>query len=181
MGLLSNTRVYTVGSMQYENGEGWRKVAEKELGGLGITVFNPYTKPFINQIREDDEARAQLAKDMKLGTPSSYDRVAVHMKHVRSDDLRLCDISDFFIVYINPKIATWGSAEELTTANRMKKPVFIFVEGGKTQTPLWVMGMIPHKYIYNSLDEILNILKKIDSGDILADSGRWRLLQSKYR
>ena len=28
-----------------------------------------------------------------------------------------------------------------------KKPVFVSMEGGKAKTPLWMLGMFPHKYI----------------------------------
>lgn len=175
---LSKTKCYTIGSMQYENGQGWRNRAKEVLNSLDITVFDPYHKPFINEIQEDEESRNLLLHFMANHT---YDCVADHMKAVRSDDLRLCDLSDFFIVYINPKIPTWGSAEELATANRMKKPIFVFVEGGKTKTPLWVMGMIPHRYIYDDLDSVLTMIKRIDSGEQEIDSDRWRLLKPEYR
>ena len=39
----------------------------------------------------------------------------------------------------------------------------------------------PHKYIYNDLDEIINMLYAIDNGSKPIDSDRWRLLQKKYR
>ena len=42
-----------------------------------------------------------------------YDKVSQRMKAVRRDDLRLVDLSDFFIVYINPKIPSWGSGRNL--------------------------------------------------------------------
>ena len=71
--------------------------------------------------------------------------------------------------------------EEIVTAVREKKPVFVSMEGGKAKTPLWMLGMFPHKYIYNSLDEIMEMLYAIDSGNKEIDSDRWRLLQKKYR
>jgi hypothetical protein len=71
--------------------------------------------------------------------------------------------------------------EELVTAVRMKKPTFIAVEGGKKKCPFWIMGMFPHKYIYNNIDDILNMLIKIDTGEKEIDSDRWRLLRKEYR
>jgi len=41
--------------------------------------------------------------------------------------------------------------------------------------------MFPHKYIYNSLDEIVEMLYAIDNGDKKIDSERWRLLKKEYR
>jgi hypothetical protein len=176
--ILNKTKVYLVGHMQYQNGRGWREEVTKELVGMGVTVFDPYHKPFVDDTNEDETVRAQLKNWMEHG---EYDSVAERMKKVRAFDLRLCDLSDFIIAHINPSIASWGSAEELVTSIRAKKPVFISVEGGKKFCPLWVMGMLPHKYVYNNLDEILDVLKKIDSGVKEIDSDRWKLLLPKYR
>lgn len=178
MNLLKRTRCYTIGCMQYANGEGWRDTVRRELGALGVIVFDPYHKPFINEIKEDEQSRADLKVWMENG---EFDRVTERMKQVRADDLKMCDVIDYAIVHIDPKVPTWGSAEELTTITRAKRPMFIFVEGGKRKTPLWVMGMVPHKYIYDSLEEVLVALKKIDSGELKIDSCRWKLFKEEYR
>lgn len=164
--------------MQYADGQGWRDKVRQTLKALNITVFDPYHKPFVCEIPEDTAARQLMNTWMEDG---EYDKVAERMKQVRSDDLRLCDVVDFFIVEIKPGVASWGSAEELSWAVRLKKPVFIFVEGGKKKTPYWVMGMIPHKYIYNSLDEVLSMIQNIDAGIVKMDSTRWRLLKPEHR
>ena len=96
-------------------------------------------------------------------------------------DLNLVDRSDFIIAHLVPDVASWGSAEEIVTAVRMKKPIFVSMEGGKAKTPLWMLGMLPHKYIYNSIEEIVNMLHAINSGNKPIDSDRWRLLQKKFR
>jgi hypothetical protein len=103
------------------------------------------------------------------------------MSVIRSYDLNLVDRSDFIVAHLLPDVASWGSAEELVTAVRMKKPIFISMEGGKDKTPLWMMGMIPHNYIYNSIEEVLKIIKQIDSGEKTIDSDRWRLLRKDLR
>jgi hypothetical protein len=177
-GILSKTKVYTIGAMQYENGEGWRNRVKEVLYPMGVTVFDPYHKPFINEVKEDEEARSCLKEWMENG---EFDKVAGRMKAVRRDDLRLVDLSDFFIVYINPTIASWGSAEELYWANRLKKPIFICIEGGKKKTPYWLMGTVPHKYIYDDLEDILTVLTKINDGEKVIDNDRWRLLKPEYR
>ena len=110
-----------------------------------------------------------------------FNAVAERMKKVRSYDLNLVDRSDFIIAHIVPSIASWGSAEELVTATRMKKPVFISVEGGKRKTPLWIMGQLPHEYIYDSVEDIIDIIKKIDAGEQSIDDDRWRLLNKSLR
>ena len=110
-----------------------------------------------------------------------YGDVAKRMHVIRNYDLNLVDRSDFIIAHLLPDVASWGSAEELVTAVRMKKPIFISMEGGKSKTPLWILGMLPHNYIYDSIDEVLDMVKKIDSGEKNIDSDRWRLLRKELR
>jgi hypothetical protein len=179
LNLLNKTRCYCIGSMENDpHGDDWRAVVTGRLKWLGITVFDPYHKPFLNEIKEDKTARKMLKRWMKDG---EYHKVHKRMKHVRSDDLRLCDISDFFIVRIDPKVGSWGSAEELVTANRAKKPIFLVIEGGRKVAPLWLMGMLPSHYFYDTLEDALTMIERIDSGKKRIDSDRWRLLREEYR
>ena len=176
--LLEKTKTYLVGHMQYSEGRDWREYVEKELEQLNITVFNPYKKPFLKDVDEDDAARQKMADDMENGY---YNDVAERMTTVRSYDLNLVDRSDFIIAHLLPDVASWGSAEELVTAVRMKKPIFVSMEGGKKKTPLWMMGMMPHHYIYDDIEQILSMLKEIDEGNKKIDSHRWRLLRKELR
>ena len=41
--------------------------------------------------------------------------------------------------------------------------------------------MFPHKYIYDSVDDIMDMIVKIDNGEKEIDSDRWRLLKKCYR
>ena len=176
--LLEKTKTYLVGHMQYCEGRDWREYVEQELEQLNVTVFNPYKKPFLKDVDEDEAARQKMADDMENGY---YNDEAERMTTVRSYDLNLVDRSDFIIAHLLPDVARWGSAEELVTAVRMKKPIFVSMEGGKKKTPLWMMGMMPHHYIYDSIDEILSMLKEIDKGNKKIDSHRWRLLRKELR
>ena len=178
MNLLEKTRTYLVGHMQYANGRDWREYVDSELDSLNIQIFNPYKKPFVKDVNEDEGIRQKVADDMENG---HYSDVAKRMKQIRSYDLNLVDRSDFIIAHLLPDVASWGSAEEIVTAVRMKKPVFISMEGGKNKTPLWMMGMIPHKYIYNSIEEVVDMISKIDAGEKDIDSDRWRLLRKELR
>ena len=178
MNLLDKTKTYLVGHMQYLSGRNWREEVTEKLAPLGITCFDPYKKPFIKDVEEDEATRQQMDVWMKT---KQYDRVTDRMKTIRAYDLNLVDRSDFIIAHLLPDVASWGSSEELVTAVRMKKPIFISMEGGKSKTPLWILGMLPHNYIYNSVDEILDMIKKIDSGEKDIDSDRWRLLRKELR
>ena len=164
--------------MQYLSGRNWREEVSSKLEPLGITCFDPYKKPFVKDVEEDEDTRKQMESWM---FSEDYDKVVERMKTIRSYDLNLVDRSDFIIAHLTPDVASWGSAEELVTAVRMKKPTFISIEGGKSKTPLWILGMIPHKYIYNSVDEIIEMINLIDCGKKKIDSDRWRLLKKKFR
>jgi len=176
--LLYKTKTYLVGHMQYLSGRDWREEVTEKLAPLSITCFDPYKKPFMKDVEEDEASRIEMETWMKT---KQYDRVSERMKTVRSYDLNLVDRSDFIIAHLVPDVASWGSAEELTTAIRMKKPTFISMEGGKSKAPLWLLGMLPHKYIYNSLDEVTEMLYAIDNEIKPIDSDRWRLLRKEYR
>lgn len=176
--VLEKTKTYLVGHMQYSEGRDWREFVENELEKLNITVFNPYKKPFVKDVDEDEGARQKMAEDMVSGY---YNDVADRMNTVRSYDLNLVDRSDFIIAHLLPEVASWGSAEELVTAVRMKKPIFISMQGGKSKTPLWIMGMLPHHYIYDSIEEILDMIHQINDGKKAIDSDRWRLLRKELR
>lgn len=176
--LLQKTKTYLVGHMQYVNGRDWRKEASKRLEKLGVTVFNPYDKPFLKDVDEDEAVRKEMLEMMDKGY---YDEATKRMRTVRSYDLNLVDRSDFIIAHLIPDVASWGSAEEIVTAVRMKKPIFVSMEGGKKKTPLWMLAMFPHKYIYDSMEEVLDMIEMIDQGNKEIDSDRWRLLKKEYR
>lgn len=179
MNVLRGTRCYLVGHMQYSDGQQWRDLIEEEVGKkMGVVCFNPYKKPFVNQRPEDNSTRQWLEKEMQNG---NLQVVHEHMKQVRADDLRLCDISDFFVCHIFPRVASWGSAEEIVTANRMKKPIFVAVDGGVKNTPLWLLGKLKPHYFYNNIEEIISTLQAINSGKKQIDSDRWRLLREEFR
>lgn len=74
-----------------------------------------------------------MADDMENGY---YNDVAERMTTVRSYDLNLVDRSDFIIAHLLPDVASWGSAEELVTAVRMKKPILFQWRVEKENTTL---------------------------------------------
>ena len=180
VGLLKDTRCYLIGHMQYANGRGWRDIVKETFKASGIKFYDPYHKPFVHDIPEDEASRADMLHWMET---EQYDLVAQRMKEVRGYDLRLCDVCDWFIAVIKPSVASWGSAEEITTVIREKKPLFLIIDDprGKRSCPLWLMGVLPHKYIYDTLEEAIQTIKYIDAGVVKMSSDRWKLLQPNLR
>jgi nucleoside 2-deoxyribosyltransferase len=167
--------------MQYaKNGRGWREKVKEELKHTGIQFFDPYHRPFIHDVDEDESSRAEMLNWMDT---EQYDLITQRMKEVRRFDLRLVDLSDWFICMVSPKVASWGTAEELSLMVREEKPVFIVIDSpeGKRNTPLWIMSMVDHKYIYSSLDEAIGTINAIDTGIVKLSSNKWKLLLPEMR
>lgn len=178
MGLLNKTKTYLIGHIQCGDGRTWRTLVEKECGKMGIQCYNPYTKPFLKDIKENENVQQYMKDCMVRG---EFDEVQEMMREIRIFDLCLTDKSDFLICYIDPKIPTYGTMEELSWAVRLKRPIFVAVEGGKQLCPLWILGMVPHKYVYSSIEDVMAVLTNIDSGAKKIDSSRWKLLMEEYR
>lgn len=177
LNLLKKTKCYSIGSM--ENGDdnvSWRHALEMELQKMGVTCFNPYSHPFIRQIDEGQQVKLQ-----RLREKEDLNNLQERMKEIRRYDLSMVDKSDFIICKIDPLVPTYGTIDELVMAESLNRPVFICVEGGKRKAPLWLYSLCPHKYMYNSVDEIVQVLRGIDDGSIPTDSKRWRLLKYEYR
>ena len=176
--ILNKTRCYLVGHMQYADPGDWRNFVKRELEESNITFYDPLQKPFISDIDETCNTREFLNKKLEEG---SFDYVHNHMSSIRRSDLNLVDRSDFIIAHIVPHVGSWGSTEEIMCANRMKKPVFISIEGGRQKVPLWLAGMIPPYYFFDNIEKVVDTIKEIDYGKRALDPERWRLLKPEYR
>lgn len=178
--LLRNTQCYLIGHMQYVNGESWRDDFTEFAEKMSVKIYDPYHKPFMHDIPEDEVSRQEMKHWMMT---EQYDLVANRMKSVRGYDLRCCDKGDWFVAVIKPAIASWGSAEEITTIVREKKPLFLVIDDplGKRACPLWLMGVIPHKYIYNTIEEVKETVTAINAGIVKMSSDRWKLFKPEKR
>lgn len=175
---LNKTRCYLVGHMQYADPGDWREYVKSELKETGIVFYNPLDKPFISDIDETSNTRDFLNKKLEQG---NFDYVHEHMSSIRRSDLNLVDRSDFIIAHIVPDVGSWGSTEEIMCANRMKKPVFVSIEGGRHKVPLWLAGMLPPHYFFDNIEKVVDTVKEIDYGKRALDPNRWRLLKEEYR
>ncbi len=178
MSVLKGTSCYLVGQMQYADGSQWRNWVKSILEPQGIQCFDPYHKPFVDDVDESSETRAHLLQQLEEG---NYDFVAERLKKVRNFDLHLVDRSDFIIAYIDMAHGTCGSWEEIFQANASKKPIYATFAGGKKKAPLWMFGTIPHEYLFENLSEMISHILLINKGAIQPDPKRWRLLRPEYR
>lgn len=176
--VLNKTRCVVIGHMQYGDGQKIRQEISDRLTEMGIIMWNHYKKPFITEFDESEESHNKLRNWLEN---SEYDKI-INYSPIRVYDLALIDKSDFVIFVYDPDIITCGSWEEFFVANKIKRPIFFVNVKGKNRTPLWVFWTLKnHHYIYNSVDECIEMIKKINLGKIPLDSDRWRLLAEEYR
>lgn len=171
MNKLRNMRCYLAGAMDRckDGGIGWRNDITPILQSYNIVVLNPCKKP-ISLIAEDSDLRETINKSKREG---DYDFVADTMRVIRHQDLRMVDVSDFMVLYIDIDTHMCGSYEELATAVRQKKPVLCVIEQGKAHSPNWLMGTVPHRHIFSNWDELISYLQGVDDGSDTDDMKRW--------
>lgn len=172
MNRLKNQRVYLAGAMDRvaDRGFGWRDSITPFLNQLGVVVFNPLNKP--SDLGTEDNTTHIVKNLLKEG--KKYDELSTIMKTIRAVDLRLVDISDFLIVNLDLNTHPCGTLEEIFLANRSKKPVLIRMEQGKSQTPDWLFGTLPHSMFFSTWEEVKAYLTHIDADQFINHENRWR-------
>jgi len=176
---LFRTKCYLAGDIENSNAPNdWRDQVKNELRDTSIIFFDPLKKPFLDSVNEDKEHMARLKKMREEG---HFDALSKIMRKIRVEDLSLVDRADFLIASISAKTASWGTAEEVFWANRMKKPIFLVVAEGRRACPFWIFGTLPEDQIYDSLEEAVAAIKKLDSGEKAMDLSRWKIFREEYR
>ena len=178
--LLYKTKCYLAGNLEYENWDSaisWRESVKKDLASMGIIALSPLDKVFKNFEKEELSLHDELKKNLAQG-----DLLTVHkrMKSIRRRDLGLIDFSNFTICVFNAGKPTVGTVEELSLNQRSNKPTFIVVPQGFSSIPLWLCGMFKPECFYNSLNDVLSHLRKVNSGEIPVTEENWRLFEDKY-
>ena len=98
------------------------------------------------------------------------------MKEIRAVDLRMVDTSDFIIASLDLNVHLCGTLEEIFWANRQKKPILIRMEQGKKNTPDWIFGTVPHKFIFDSWTDLFYYIERINTGIDAETMSRWCFL-----
>jgi nucleoside 2-deoxyribosyltransferase len=153
-------------------------MVKAELAATGIIFFDPLKKPFMDSVNEDKEHIVRLGK---LREESRFDDLSKIMRKIRVEDLSLVDRSDFLIAMISAKTASWGTAEEVFWANRMKKPIYLVVSEGKQACPFWIFGTLPADQIHGNIQEVIADIRQIDSGEKKIDLTRWKIFREEFR
>ena len=98
---LKGLRAYLAGPIDNakDDGVGWRIEMTKFLEPLGITVFDPCKKPLA--YAKYKEVEEEKKKMMQLKETGRYFELTERMKDIVHVDLRMVDVSDFLIIYLD--------------------------------------------------------------------------------
>lgn len=159
-GRLWGMRAYLCGPMDHakDGGTGWREDVSKWLESRGCASFNPTDKP-IDLGGETEEDRNRRKRLLDNG---EYENLAAEIKILRCVDLRMVDITDFVIVYLDRDAYPCGTYEELFLANREMKPILVMSPGGPQNTSLWIYGTIPHQHVFYTWGALFGYLDRVD-------------------
>lgn len=170
---LSGLRCYLAGPIDNAKDDGvvWRKNLSKWLKKQGVVVFDPCSKPITyTKYKEID---AEKKKMMDLKNNGRYFELSQRMKEIVHVDLRMTDISDFVVVYLDPKVGMFGTIHELLTSLHQRKPTLVVIEGGKKKASNWLFGIMDYNFMFDDFDELKEFLHLIDTGSIEANLTRW--------
>lgn len=177
MGLLTGTKCYTIGPLEcgcFKEARKWRAYVKDKLDPLGVRTLSPLNKMFKNFEKEGEHFNAELKEALKQG---KYEWVHEQMKMVRNRDLAACDLSTFLIAIVEPGVPTYGSTDEIVTSKRNQKPVFLVIpDKGYSEIPIWLASYFKPNWVYKNLDEVINTIYKIDSGEIQVSNKNWKIL-----
>ena len=177
MNKLNGSRCYLAGPIDYcgNDGVAWRRTISSFLRNRGVVVLDPTEKPISQLDGVPSEIGEEKRKTQALKETGKFEEFRAIAKKIRSVDLRMTDLADFLVVYIDLAIPMCGTWEELFNANRQKKPIIVIIKGGPKGAPLWLHGTIHYKYMFDSLISAKSYLAHIDAGTEEMD-GRWQLL-----
>lgn len=164
MNTLSNTRCYTVGNLEYGCfgfAAEWRDYLKEKLSPIGVEILSPLDNPF-KTFKPESSGWNKKLKEM-LQDPHNWDIVHEESQKIRNRDLAMVDRADFLIGVLDPNTPTFGLTDEVITAKRQMKPVFLVIpELGYKGCPIWLCSYFKPHWVYKSIDDVIEGLYKID-------------------
>jgi nucleoside 2-deoxyribosyltransferase len=172
-GRLNNHRVYLAGPIDHadHDGEAWRQKLSPYLKKMGLTILDPTDKP-VSQCRYN-EVGAEKDHIQKLKKLKRWDELRNLAKEIVLVDLRMVEVSDFMIAYVDKDIHLCGTYDEIFESLRRRKPTLIVHKGGKAEMSMWLRGKMNHNFIFDSFDELYEYLEALHDGTVEPDYTRW--------
>ncbi len=172
-GRLNNHRVYLAGPIDHasDDGVGWREELTPYLEKMGLTILDPTDKP-VSQCRYNEIGDEKL-HIQKLVNLKRWDELRTMAKEIVLVDLRMVEVSDFMIAYIDKDIHICGTYDEIFESLRRRKPTLIVHKGGKSQMSMWLRGKMNHNFVFDTFDELYDYLEALHDGTVEPDYTRW--------
>jgi len=170
---LKGLRVYLAGPIDKakDDGVGWRAKLKPFLKRRGMLPLDPCDKPIsytsYGEIGEEKEKMMELKKMGRFFELSEQMRAICHV------DLRMTDVSDCVIVYLDPKVSMFGTIHELINSLQQRKPTLVVVEGGKDKAPNWLFGIMDFNFMFDSFEELRQFMILVDEASFNPDLTRW--------
>lgn len=175
-GRLNNTRCYLAGPIDYaqDDGVAWRRDFTKTLARFGVVPLDPTDKPTSQcKYNEIGDEKQMIDKLIEL---ERWDELRTMAKEIVLVDLRMVEVSDFLVAYVNTDIPMCGTWDEIFESLRQRKPTYVVIEGGKRKMPMWLRGKLNHNFCFSSFKELENYLEGLHMGIIEPDYTRWVFL-----
>ena len=168
-GKLDKMITYLAGGMEHAVSMGVeyrrRFIQKCKDRGLKIKFLDPTDK--IMSLAPD--VNVEKNRIEKYKREKNWDKLRRLMKTIVRQDLRQVDLSDMIVGFIDRSVFTCGTIEEIISAERQKKLVILIVAGGKEACPAWLFGIIHYNYIFDTEDEAIDYLVKMNNGTIPLD------------
>ena len=173
-GLLIGASCFLSGPIDRVSDDGvqWRNYIKEqsEKRGLGLHFFDPCDKPegLGSEIGIEKNKFQEPIRENKWQEAQDF------VKQFRRYDLRGVDTSDFLIVKVDMDCHMCGTYDELFTAEREQKPILVIMGKGqkKVDIPTWLVAFIHPDEIFETEDECLDHLEKLNTGEKMLDR-RW--------
>ena len=174
MNRLKGLRCYLAGPIDQapDDGVEWRKRITPWLEQKGVMVLDPCDKPIPDSYyKEIDDEKIGM---MRLKETGRYFELSQRMKEIVHMDLRMVDVSDFVIVYLDMDARPFGTIHELINSLNQRKPTLVVVEGGRrANASNWLFGIMDYNFMFDNFEELQVFLDQIDSGNTIGDLSRW--------
>jgi len=170
--LLKGQCTYLAGPMDRieDGGIVWRQELTPKLRAMGLGVLDPCDKPCAFG-EEGPEFRDKINR---LKIQGDFETAKALMRDISAIDLRMIDIAHFVIVYMNIDVHMCGTYHEAFTAVQQKKPILVMCEQGRENVPNWMFGVMPYQHMFDSWDDLLAYLDRVNSGEETRHYNRWR-------
>ena len=159
-----------------DDGVVWRSYIINECGkrGINLEFFDPCNKPR----GLGSEIGIEKVKVRDLIDSGKWEEAQEFVKTFRRYDLRGVDTCNLVIAMIDLDVHLCGTYDEVFTAEREGKPIFVIMGKGqkKEDIPTWMVSFINPDEIFESVDECIDYLEKIDEGVIELDR-RWVMIK----